>query len=257
MTQLAKAMKDTNTSDLTEPSKFSGADHHWDEWHYQLRSYLEAKGWLQTYDHPTGPGTPGFDTETNKKLYNKLPMLCAKGTAITYLRKAAEFDGWGAGKQLKLRYHGFSKQRGKTLRNTIENLRHVHGTNITKHIDLFEKLITQMSHNDPLHPPTEEQRIDWFLDSVTERTYDSVQATCSEGNIEGTLTFNKMVKLFTHKCFQRYPEFQIKELVETSTKSTVTNNFTTTYDRRGRNKGDKGKGRGQKSKGHHQRDPKG
>ena len=139
MKQLAKAMKDTNTSDLTEPSKFSGADHHWDEWHYQLRSYLEAKGWLQTYDHPTGPGTAGFDTDINKKLYNKLTMLCTKGTAITYLRKAAEFDGWGAGKELRLRYHGFSKQRGKTLRNTIENLRHVHGTNITKHIDLFEK----------------------------------------------------------------------------------------------------------------------
>ena len=136
--QLAKAMKDTNTSDITEPSKFSGADHHWDEWNYQLRSYLEAKGWLATYDHPTGPGTAGFDTEINKKLYNKLTMLCTKGTAITYLRKAAEFDGWGAGKELRLRYHGFSKQRGKTLRNTVETLRHVHGTNITKHIDLFE-----------------------------------------------------------------------------------------------------------------------
>jgi hypothetical protein len=257
MKQLAKAMKDTNTSDLTEPSKFSSADHNWDEWHYQLRSYLEAKGWPQTYDHPTGPGTPGFDTEINKKLYNKLTMLCAKGTAITYLRKAAEFDGWGAGKQLKLRYHGFSKQRGKTLRNTVESLRHVHGTNITKHIDLFEKLITQMSHNDPLHPPTEEQRIDWFLDSVTERTYDSVQATCSEGNIEGTLIFNKMVKLFTHKFFQRYPEFQIKELVDPSTKTTVTNNSTTTYDRRGRNKGGKGKGRGNPSKGNHHHGHKG
>jgi hypothetical protein len=184
-------------------------------------------------------------------------MLCAKGTAITYLRKAAEFDGWGAGKQLKLRYHGFSKQRGKTLRNTVENLRHVHGTNITKHIELFEKLVTKMSHNDPLHPPTEEQRIDWFLDSVTERTYDSVQATCSEGNIEGTLTSNKMVKLFTHKCFQRYPEFQIKELVDSSTKSTVINNSTTTYDRRGRHNNEKGKGRGNHSKGHHQRGQKG
>ncbi len=42
--QLAKAMKDTNTSDITEPSKFSGADHHWDEWNYQLWSYLKAKG---------------------------------------------------------------------------------------------------------------------------------------------------------------------------------------------------------------------
>jgi hypothetical protein len=75
MKQLAKAMKDTNTSDLTEPSTFSGADQNWDEWPYQLRSYLEAKGWLQTYDHPTGPGTPGFDNKTNKKLYNKLTML--------------------------------------------------------------------------------------------------------------------------------------------------------------------------------------
>jgi hypothetical protein len=136
---------------------------------------------------------------------------------------------------------------GVQVKNSVyENLRHVHGTNITKHIDLFEKLITQMSHNDPLHPPTEEQRIDWFLDSVTKRTYDAVQATCSEGNIDGTLIFNKMVKLFIHKCFQRYPEFQIKELVDSSTKSTITNNSTTTYDKRGRNNHDKGKGRGKR-----------
>ena len=107
--KLAKAMRDTDKSDTTEPTKFSGEDHHWDEWNFQLRSYLEAKGWLSTYDHPTGPGTPGFDHEINKKLYNKLTMLCCKGTAITYLRKAAEFDGWGAGYQLRLRYHGFSK----------------------------------------------------------------------------------------------------------------------------------------------------
>jgi hypothetical protein len=91
--QLAKAMKDTNTSDITKPSKFSGADHHWDEWNYQLRSYLEAKGWLATYDHPTGPGTAGFDTEIYKKLYNKLTMLCTKGTAITYLRKVSSMVG--------------------------------------------------------------------------------------------------------------------------------------------------------------------
>jgi hypothetical protein len=144
-------------------------------------------------------------------------MLCTKGTAITYLRKAAEFDGWGAGKELHLRYHGSPSSVARlSVTPSNETLRHVHGTNITKHIDLFEKLITQMSHNDLLHPPTEEQRIDWFLDSVNERTSDAVQATCSEGNIDGTLTFNKIVKLFTHKCFQRYPEFQIKELVASS-----------------------------------------
>jgi hypothetical protein len=190
---------------------------------------ISRKGWLTTYDHPTGPG--------------KLTMLCTKGTAITYLRKAAEFDGWGAGNQLRLRYHGFSKQRGKTLRTTTENIRHVHGTNITTPIDLFEKLITQISYNDPRNPPSEEQRIDWFLDSVTERTYDSVQATCSAENIEGKLTFQKMVKLFTHKFFQRYPDFHIRELVKTSDKSTLTNNSTTVVNR-GRQGYGRGKGKG-------------
>ncbi len=29
--QLAKAMRETNTTDTTEPSNFSGEDHHWDE----------------------------------------------------------------------------------------------------------------------------------------------------------------------------------------------------------------------------------
>jgi hypothetical protein len=70
----------------------------------------------------------------------------------------------------------------------------------------------------------------------------------SEGNIDGALTFNKMVKLFTHKCFQRYPEFQIKELLDSSPKKDVTNNSTTTYDKRGRNNSEKGKGCG-KGKG--------
>ncbi len=246
--QLAKAMRETNTTDTTEPTKFSGEDHHWDEWNFQLQSYLAAKGWLATYDHPTGPGTPGFDQAINQKLYNKLTMLCTKGTAITYLRKAAEFDGWGTGQQLRLRYHGFSKQRGKTLKTTIENIRRVHGTGITTHIDLFEKLITQISYNDPLHPPSEEQKIDWFLDSVTERTYDSVQATCSTENIEGKLTFQKMVKLFTHKCFQRYPDFHIRELVNPKDKSTLTNNSTTIMNR-GRHGNGNGRGRG---KGQHQ-----
>ncbi len=186
-------MRETNTTDTTEPTtKFSGEDHHWDGWNFQLRSYLAAKGWL-AYDHPTGPGTPGFDQAINQKLYSKLTMLFTRGSAITYFHKATEFDGWVAGQQLRLRYHGFSKQRGKTLKTAIENIRDVHGTNITTHIDLFEKLITQISYNDPLHPPSKEQKIDWFLDSVTERTYDSAQATCSAENIEGKLMFQKMV----------------------------------------------------------------
>jgi hypothetical protein len=54
-----------------------------------------------------------------------------------------------------------------------------------------------MAHNNPSKPPTEEQKIDWFLDSVTERTYDSVHATCTDKLLEGDLTFAKMLKLYT------------------------------------------------------------
>ncbi len=130
---LAKASTDTHHNDMSEPIKFTGQDLHWDEFYYQLRSYFATKNWLTTFDHPDGPGHPGFDNDINLKIYNKLTMLCHKGTAITYVRMAAEFDGWGAGRQLITRYHGFSKQRQRTLRHTVENLRHVHGTNIYLH----------------------------------------------------------------------------------------------------------------------------
>jgi hypothetical protein len=58
----------------------------------------------------------GFiDNDINKKIHNKLLMLCKAGHAVTYVKKAAEFDGHGAGQQLLLRYDGFSKQRQKSL----------------------------------------------------------------------------------------------------------------------------------------------
>jgi hypothetical protein len=241
--QLGKAISANNQSDITEPAKFTGQDQHWNEFYSQLRSYFAAKDWLFTFDHPTGPGTPDFNIAINLKIYNKLTMLCYKGTAITYIRMAAEFDGWGAGKSLLDRYHGFSKQRHRTLRHTIENLRHVNGTNVCTHIDFFEKLCTQMAHNDPTHPPTEEQKIDWLLDTVTDRTYESVHATCSDANIAGTLTFNKVIKLYTHKCFSRYPQFLLSELVGT-TKSQLTNNSTTTFVKGERRQRDNNCGRG-------------
>jgi hypothetical protein len=202
--------------------------------------------WLATFDHPHGPGHPGFDNDVNLKIYNKLTSLRHKDTAITYIKMAVEFDGWGAGRHLIIRYNGFSKQRQRTLRHTIENLRHTHGTSICTHIDLFEKLCTQMSLNDPANPPTEEQKIDWFLDTVTEKTYDSVNATCSGSNIAGTLTFNKLVKLYTHKCFSCYPQFQITELMGDTKKSPITNSSTTVeHGRRQHKNYSKGKGQGQ------------
>ena len=132
---LTKVLKDNNqhlqSNDVTEPTKFNGLDTQWDDFYLQLRTYLEAKGWLDTFDHKTGPGTPGFNTEINKKIYNKLLALCRKGTAGTYVTKAASSNGWEAGKYLIERYEGFSKQRAHSLQNLIENIRHIHGTNMT------------------------------------------------------------------------------------------------------------------------------
>jgi hypothetical protein len=76
-------------------------------------------------------------------------MLCKIGHAVTYIKKAAEFDGHGAGRQLLLHYHGFSKERHRTLKKTItsKQLRHINGTSMVKHIDLFEKICGQMIHH--------------------------------------------------------------------------------------------------------------
>ncbi len=124
----------------------------------------------------------------------------------------AEFDGHGAGCQLLLRYDGFSKERRRTLQQTIELLRHINGTNMVKHIDIFEKICGQMVHNRPHQLPTQEHKIDWFLDTVKEHTYESVHASCVDAHIEGTLTFAKLVKLYTRKCFRKYPHFQLTEI---------------------------------------------
>jgi hypothetical protein len=225
-------------------------DSQWDDWYLQWRTFLDAKGWLATVEHATGPGTIGFDIEINKKVYNKLLSLCQKGTASTYITKAAKSNGWEASKYLLERYEGFSKQRQRSLRQLIENIRHVHGTHMSRHIDKFEKICGQMAHNNPSKSPTEEQKIDWFLDSVTERTYDLlVHATCTDKLLEGILTYPKMLKLYTHKCFQRYPHFQVEDL-DRSTDKTISKNSTTvrTKGTKG-NKGNKGKGHTGKGRG--------
>jgi hypothetical protein len=71
------------------------------------------------------------------KIYNKLLTLCQKGTAATYITKAANFNGWEAAKYLLERYEGFSKQRQRSLRQLVESIHHVHGTPIPRHIDKF------------------------------------------------------------------------------------------------------------------------
>ena len=111
---LTKVLSDNNkqlhSNDVSDPPKFHGHDSQWDDWYLSWRTYLEAKGWLTTVEHPTGPGTVGFDNDTNKKVYNKLLSLCQKGAASTYITKAAHFNGWEASKYLLERYEGFAKQ---------------------------------------------------------------------------------------------------------------------------------------------------
>jgi hypothetical protein len=184
-------LKDNNqhlqSSDVTDPTKFNGLDTQWDDFYLQWRTFLETKGWLTTFDHPTGPGTPGFNTEINKKIYNKLLALCCKGTAGTYVTKAAASNGWEAGRYLLDRYEGFSKQRATSLKNLVETIKHIHGTNMTRHIDKFERICGMMAHNAPTKPPTDEEKVDWFLNSVTEKTYDSVHAGCTDKQLDGPL----------------------------------------------------------------------
>jgi hypothetical protein len=64
---LAQIITQHNQHDLTEPAKFNVQDQNWDEFYNQLRSYLTAKNWLNTFDHPTGPGTKDFDSSINTK----------------------------------------------------------------------------------------------------------------------------------------------------------------------------------------------
>jgi hypothetical protein len=226
---MTKVLKDNNKHftpaiSFNQPSSTVQTPINWDDWFLQLRTYFEAKGWLETFEHPTGPGTVGFDLEINKKIYNKLLALCRKGTVATYVTKAANFNEWEAARWLIDRYEGFSKQRQRSLRQLIEQLRHVHGTNMSRHVDHFERMCGLMTHNNPTKPPTDEKKIDWFLESVTEKTYDSVHTACTDKLLDGDLTLAKVVKLYTHRCFQRYPHFQLDDL-ETNTK-TVSNNYT-------------------------------
>ncbi len=141
---LANALKDTSKTDVNLPPKFYGDDDKWEGWYKQWRAYLQAKEWLTTADHPEGPGAKDFNVSVNSKIYNTLINLCQKGKAMTYIKQAAEFDGYGANKQLLIRYDGFSKQKLQSLKKCVEAMRHVSGTNISTHIDKFEKICGRM-----------------------------------------------------------------------------------------------------------------
>ena len=137
---LTKVLKDNNqhlqSSDVTDPTKFNGLDTQWEDFYLQLRTFLEAKGWLTTFDHPTGPGTPGFDNDVNKKIYNKLLALCRKGTAATYITKAAASNNKPMANQTKLfttMPQNFYKENSKKYAQHKESHKNaVHPMTLTK-----------------------------------------------------------------------------------------------------------------------------
>jgi hypothetical protein len=91
MSSMGSIIKYSKKEDTTELPKFQGGDSQWPKWYQLLRAYLQARGWLTTFDHPIGPSTngrptPDFDTVINSLIYQKLQAKCFEGTASTYVR---------------------------------------------------------------------------------------------------------------------------------------------------------------------------
>ena len=215
MSSMGSILKHSKKEDTTELPKFQGSDSQWPKWYQLLRAYLQARGWLTTFDHPIGPSTNGnptldFDTDINSLIYQKLQAKCFEGTASIYVRMAAEFDGHGAGVHLKKRYNNSSPQQLESYILLAKGHRHTSGTSMPLHIDQFEAILGYMPDCGKI--PTNTERIDWFLPTVSEDIYASAKAMCLTQKIQGTLEWGDMVLLFNHTCFGRNPHFQIAEL---------------------------------------------
>ncbi len=182
--------------DVNLSPKYNGDDDKLEGWYKQWRAYLQAKEWLSTADHQEGPGAKNFNLQVKSLVYNTLMSLCQKGKAITYIKQAAEFDGHGANKQLLLRYDGYSKQKLQSLKKCIETMRHISGTNMSHHIDKFERICGQIVSWGFV--PEQEEKINWFMASVHEWTYEAMHAHCINLQLQGTLTFSQLIKLCTH-----------------------------------------------------------
>ena len=109
----------------------------------------------------------------NEEIYQKLQSKCWDGTAITYIRMAVEFDGHGAGKQLKERYNKRYPQLLESYKKLAKELRHVSGTSMPAHVDQFEAILSYMPECG--YVPTSSDRFEWFPPSVTEGIYASAK----------------------------------------------------------------------------------
>jgi hypothetical protein len=118
------------------------------------------------------------------------------------------------------------------------------------HIDLFEKICEQIASSG--QPATEEEKLDWFIESVNENTYEPVKAHCNSLKILGTLQFAQMIKLYAITCFAKYPQFQLRALGYKDKDGPIINASSTLSSRgrkgrreKGKSGHNPGKGRGQ------------
>jgi hypothetical protein len=110
------------------------------------------------------------------------------------------------------------------------------------HIDLFEKICGQITSSGRSVTVTDEEKLNWFLNSVHEETYASIKAHYNSLKILGTLQFGQMIKLYALTCFAKYPQFQLRALGHKD--APLTNNSFTLEKWGRKGKADKSKGKG-------------
>ena len=99
---LTKVLKDNNqhlqSSDVTEPTKFNGLDTQWDDFYLQLRTYLEAKGWLTTFDHKMVQVPQALTQKSTKRFTTSYWLYVEKEQQLlTSLKPPRQMDGKQAG----------------------------------------------------------------------------------------------------------------------------------------------------------------
>jgi hypothetical protein len=87
-------------------------------------------------------------------------------------------------------------------------MKHTSGTSITDHTDLCEKLCGQIISSG--QPPTEEEKLNWFMHSITEPIYECTKQHCKHLRLSGTLTYPVVANLYKLTCFEKYPHFHVK-----------------------------------------------
>jgi hypothetical protein len=89
---------------------------------------------------------------------------------------AAKFDGHGAGVHLKKRCNNSSPQQLESYILLAKNHRHNSGISMPLHIDQYEAILGYMPDCGKI--PTNTERIDWFIPTVSEDIYASAKAMC-------------------------------------------------------------------------------